>query len=543
VIDARAGVVRWLAARGQAVFVNGTPVRVVGTVQDMTERKIAEVRLRDSEAHFRAMANAAPAMLWITEPGGRCSFLSTRWYEYTGQSEGEGLGYGWLDAVHPDDRESSRVALGRADVRREAFSIDHRVRRSDGVYRWVIDQGRPRFDAAGNFAGFVGSVIDMHAQRKALEAFHESEQRFRALADNISQFAWMADAGGEIFWYNRRWYEYTGTTLDQMRGWGWTSVHHPDHIDQVVAQWRHALAFGEDWESTFPLRGIDGCYRWFLTRASPIRDAQGRILRWFGTNTDITDQRAAEAALLEADRRKDEFLAVLAHELRNPLAPLRNSLQLLKMQSDPALGARLRVIMERQVDTLVRLVDDLLDVSRITHGKLQLDAARIDLCEAMRAALEACAPIIESARHRLDLDIPAQSVPVWGDHVRLAQVFSNLLNNAARYTPAPGIVRFSVRVDGGTAIVEVADNGVGIAPDMLERVFDMFAQAPGSTDHALHGLGIGLSLSRSLVTLHGGTIFAQSEGLGCGSRFIVRLSVLADEASTTPCAKSGSTGC
>ena len=538
VIDARTGIVRWLAAHGQVVFLDGAATRLVGTVQDTTERKVAEGRLRDSEAHFRAMANAAPAMLWISEPGGRCSFLSTRWYEYTGQAEGEGLGYGWLDAVHPDDREASRDMFARADARREPFSIDHRVRRADGIYRWVIDEGRPRFDAAGNFAGFVGSVIDMHARRTALEALHESEQRFRALADNISQFAWMADANGEIVWYNRRWYEYTGTTLDQMRGWGWTSVHHPDHIERIVEQWRRALASGEDWESTFPLRGADGQYRWFLTRASPIRDGEGRLSRWFGTNTDITDQRAAEAALLEADRRKDEFLAVLAHELRNPLAPLRNSLQLLKMQSDPAVGTRLRAIMERQVDTLVRLVDDLLDVSRITHGKLQLDAVRIDLCDAMRAALESCNGVIESAQHRLDLDIPALTVPVWGDHVRLAQVFSNLLNNAARYTPAPGVVRFSVRVERGTAIVEVADNGVGIAPEMLERVFDMFAQATGSTNHAQHGLGIGLSLSRSLVALHGGSICAQSDGVGRGSRFIVRLPVLAGDSSTTQRAAS-----
>lgn len=533
VVDARDGAVRWLAANGDVVFRDGAAVRLVGTVQDITERKGAEGRLRDSEAYFRATANAAPAMLWITDVGGRCSFLSARWYEFTGQTEGDGLDQGWLDVVHPDDRASSRDVVLRADARREPFSIDYRLRRADGIYRWVIDEGRPRFDPTGNFAGFVGAVIDVHARRTALEALHESEQRFRALADNMSQLAWIADSDGAVVWYNRRWYEYTGTTLERMRGWGWTEVHHPDHVERVREHWQNALRSGDAWDYTFPLRGADGSFRWFLTRASPIRDEAGRILRWFGTNTDITDQRAAEAALLEADRRKDEFLAVLAHELRNPLAPLRNSLQLLKTQSDPALGARLRAIMERQVDTLVRLVDDLLDVSRITHGKLQLDLQRIDLCDAMRAALEACADVIESSRHRLELDMPAQGIAVWGDLVRLAQVFSNLLNNAARYTPAPGQVRFSVRIENDTAIVEVADTGVGIATDMLERVFDMFAQAPGHTNHAQHGLGIGLSLARSLVTLHGGTIHALSEGEGRGSCFVVRLPVLAKESRAT----------
>jgi PAS domain S-box-containing protein len=224
----------------------------------------------------------------------------------------------------------------------------------------------------------VGAHLQLaRVRREADEALRQSEERFRTLADNMSQFAWMADAKGWIFWYNRRWFDYTGTTLEEMQGWGWKTVHHPDYVDRVVERIQRSWDTGELWEDTFPLRGKDGTYRWFLSRAVPIRDAAGNVVRWFGTNTDVTEWRAAEEALKEADHHKDKFLATLAHELRNPLAPLRNGLQIMRLAGHSREAVeQARTMMERQLAQMVRLIDDLLDVSRISRGKVELRRER-----------------------------------------------------------------------------------------------------------------------------------------------------------------------
>jgi len=271
--------------------------------------------LRASEQRFRILADTAPAMLWVTNPQGVCTFQSRAWYNYTGQEEASALGTGWLSAVHPDDRDGVTEVFRTANIQRQPFSFDYRLRRFDGEYRWAIDAGHPRFDSAGAFLGYIGSVIDIHDRKQAEDALRDSEEKFRNMADNMSQFAWMTDANGWIFWYNRRWFEYTGTTLADMQGWGWTKVHHPDHLDRVVAKFCTALRTGEPWEDTFPLRGRDGQFRWFLSRAMPIRDEEGQIIRWFGTNTDITERK-------EAEQQLRFVMAELNHRVKNTLATI-----------------------------------------------------------------------------------------------------------------------------------------------------------------------------------------------------------------------------
>ncbi|MEC4892472.1 MAG: PAS domain S-box protein [Oscillatoria sp. PMC 1051.18] len=283
---------------------NGDRVIGISTVcEEITERKQVEEALRQSEERFRNMADNAPMMIWVTDPTGYCIYLSKSWYEFTGQTETTGLGVGWLDALHPDDYNSSREIFFQANKDRQAFQIEYRLRHQNGEYRWAIDAASPWFSEDGKFKGYIGSVVDI-SDRKQMEAIlRESEERFRTLADNISQFAWMADENGWIFWYNQRWFDYTGTTLEQMQGWGWQQVHHPDRVEQVVEKISYCFKTGEIWEDTFPLRGKDGQYRWFLSRALPIRDEAGNILRWFGTNTDITELRETEIALQQTTER------------------------------------------------------------------------------------------------------------------------------------------------------------------------------------------------------------------------------------------------
>ncbi|HMV56184.1 MAG TPA: PAS domain S-box protein [Nitrospira sp.] len=274
-----------------------------GLQQEIVVRERVELALRESETRFRSVANTAPVMIWMSDMTKRCIWFNKAWLEFTGRTMDDELGEGWMELVHAEDLAQCLQVYESAFDARETFTMEYRLRRRDQEYRWLLDQGCPRLDPDGTFLGYIGSCVDITERRRAEAQLVESEERFRTLADNMSQFAWMADASGWLFWYNRRWYEYTGTTYEEMKGWGWQKVHHPDYLDHVMETWRKAHATGEPWEDTFPLRGKDGMYRWFLSRAVPIRDNSGSITRWFGTNTDITELRNAHAALKQSEAR------------------------------------------------------------------------------------------------------------------------------------------------------------------------------------------------------------------------------------------------
>jgi signal transduction histidine kinase/ActR/RegA family two-component response regulator len=256
--------------------------------------------------------------------------------------------------------------------------------------------------------------------------------------------------------------------------------------------------------------------------------------RQYQIRAHIEREAADKFALQDADRRKDEFLATLAHELRNPLAPVRNSLHILRLAgSDDATVARVRAVMERQVDHLVRLVDDLMEVSRITRGKIELRRERTDIARVLRSAIETSQPLIDASGHLIEVELPPEPLPLDADPVRLAQVFSNLFNNAAKYAECPGDIRVRAWREDGMVAVSVRDDGIGIDPGMLAHVFEMFAQVDGTHRRSQGGLGIGLTLVRSLVQLHGGSVSAHSEGIGRGSEFVVRLPLATGAEATT----------
>jgi two-component system CheB/CheR fusion protein len=289
-----------------------------------------------------------------------------------------------------------------------------------------------------------------------------------------------------------------------------------------MERWDRSIRSGESFAMVFPLRGADGTYRTFLTRIEPVKDGRGNVVRWFGTNTDIEDQKRSEDALKQANRHKDEFLAMLAHELRNPLSPIRNAVHLLKYAGpDNAMLVGARDMIDRQVTHLVRLVDDLLDISRITRGKIDLRKQPVDARTVVDRAVESVKPLIDARRHDLTVTLPHQPVMVEADATRLAQVVLNLLNNSAKYTEEGGRIWLTLEQNEKDAAIRVRDNGMGIAPELLPRIFDLFTQAERTLDRSQGGLGVGLTLVRRLVEMQGGTVMAHSEGPGHGSEFIV----------------------
>ena len=365
-------------------------------------------------------------------------------------------------------------------------------------------------------------------RQRAEEARRSGEERFRELANNIDQIAWTLNEQGEATWYNRRWYEFSGTTLEEMADGSGRRFQHPEHVERVNERFQQCVANGEPWEDTFPLRGKDGIYRWFLSRAVPIRDESGRIIRWFGTNTDVTELRELGEALREADHRKDEFLATLAHELRNPLAPIRNAVQILQLTGPPSPELQwAREVIDRQVQQMTHLIEDLMDISRITRNTMELRKENVELGAILQSAVETSRPLIDASGHSITVSLPPQPISLNADPTRMAQVFSNLLNNAAKYSEKAGRIELTASPEGDDVVVSVRDHGIGIPREMLTRIFDLFTQVDRSLERAHGGLGIGLTLVRRLVEMHGGKVTAHSDGAGKGSVFMVRLPIAA----------------
>ncbi|HET9693565.1 MAG TPA: ATP-binding protein, partial [Steroidobacteraceae bacterium] len=375
------------------------------------------------------------------------------------------------------------------------------------------------------------------ARRAAEEALRESDRRIRELADAMPQLVWTSDSEGRVDYYNGRALQYAGIGPGATSGIDWRDMLHPDDVEETTAAWQRAVEGTLPYACEHRLRMADGSYRWHLSRAEPVRSgeaADGEV-RWFGTATDVHELRAAREALRdneerlrEADRRKDEFIAMLAHELRNPLAPIRTGLQIIQRAPERvAEVGRLGEIMERQVTHMVRLIDDLLDVSRITSGKLVLQRQASLLQDLVAGAIDANRSSITAGGLELVVRLPEEPLLLDVDPTRFLQVVSNLLNNAAKFTPAGGRVELDAHVDGeadaSRLVLAVSDTGIGIAPDMLQRVFEMFTQAEPTLQRSNAGLGIGLALARQLVEMHGGTLVAQSDGPGRGSTFTLQL--------------------
>jgi two-component system CheB/CheR fusion protein len=376
----------------------------------------------------------------------------------------------------------------------------------------------------------LAAAISEAREKHAL--LQTAEERYRSLVLATSQVVWRTNASGDVVDDLPTWTAFTGQTREDLQGRGWINMLHPDDVQRVGAIWEGSLRAGTPHETEFRVRARDGQYKHVYSRAIPVLEIDGTIREWVGTLTDITERKLIEEQRLELyhladenNRIKDEFFAMLAHELRNPLSAIRTGLEVSRLAADDTVQNRTREIINRQVNHLTRLTDDLLDVSRVTRGKIELRNTAVDLRDVVRSSIDAVRSSIDSRQHRLSVRVPDSPIVVSGDSTRLEQVLINLIQNAAKYTNPGGSIEIELRQVHNEAVLSVKDDGIGISPELLPRVFELFRQAERSLARSEGGLGIGLTIARNLVSMHGGSIEARSAGLGQGSEFVVRLPV------------------
>ncbi|MFC0250736.1 PAS domain S-box protein [Massilia consociata] len=509
----------------------GAHARCIEFVFDIDEFKRQEQGLRQREERFRILVDGVAQAMWEADPEGRVVADSPSWHAFAGQTPEEWMGQGWVDAIHPDDRAGVMQLWREAVAGKRAVSAEFRLRSREGGWCWTNMRAAPQVGADGAIQRWIGMNIDIDERARAREALRESETRFRTLAEASPALIYEFTPGIGMTYANQRCLDLFGVRPDELREANWRDLIHADDVPGYMDTVAHAVMHHAPFQHRVRMRTHDGEWRWFENHAAPRFHAGGAYLGHVGISLDITRTVRAEDELREADRRKDEFLATLAHELRNPLAPISNAVHLLRRPDGRRTADRVVEMVGRQVRHIVRLVDDLLEVSRITRGKLDLDMAPVALADIVNTAVETSMPLIESGRHQLTVSLPEESLGLAADKVRLTQVLANLLNNAAKYTDRGGHIWLRAwredREGCGEVAVSVRDDGIGIPPASLARVFDMFAQVHRESWRGQGGLGIGLTMVRSLVEMHGGRVEARSAGEGQGSEFIVRLPLAA----------------
>ena len=502
---------------------------VVIVLVDIDSVKSTAESLRVSAERLRIMYDRAPVGIFETDLEGRFTRVNDMFCRLTGRSRETLLALRSEDITHPDDILAEREDYHRirngatASVRREK-----RYLREGGEPVWVEVHRFSILDAQGRAEFMVGIAQDIGERKETETTLRRREARFRALMNSTPVLIWASGVEG-MEYVNQAFLEFLGVESQEVLGDAWTYYLHPDDREAALAAYDRARATLQPFEQQFRFRRVDGEYRWMMAVALPQFGAAGKFSGYAGATFDITTLKEAEESLRTADQRKDEFIAMLAHELRNPLAPITNVVQMLKSSNlDTSTLDWAHQVLERQLRNLGRMVNDLLDVSRISHGKIQLQRERVELNELIDRVIDTVRPAIEAGQKQVTIEFPTAPVVLFADPVRLEQAIGNLVHNALKFTAQGGHIAVRATTDGaagkaGEVIITVRDDGDGISADALPRVFDLFMQVNTSLDRAQGGLGIGLSLVRGLVELHGGTVEAKSDGNGLGSQFTVRL--------------------
>lgn len=493
---------------------------------------------------FRAYAEFAPVMMWMSGDDQQFGWFNRQWRDFTGCNLDNAAQENWAACVHPEDIQQCLATICQAFQSQQTFSTEYRLRRADGAYSRVADKGAPTYSEAGVFTGFIGNCVEIQDHKAfELKLAKDSEtltQLYETILSATPDLIYNFDFSepeprftyaneGLIQMLGRPFEQIVGKTLRELGYEDWHAEMHHKEID-VVRATKKSIRGEVAFKGTFGRRIYDYIF-------APVFDSTGEVVAVAGTTRDVTESnntqemlKQSKEALQEADLRKDEFLAMLAHELRNPLAPISAATQIMILSNfDESRVRKSSQIIERQVKHMVGLVDDLLDVSRVTRGLVNIEKLPQDMAAVIASSLEQVRPLIEQKQHELIVELTPEPAKVLGDHKRLVQIVSNILNNSAKYIQDNGQIKLGMHVENDAVIITVADNGIGILREEQESIFELFAQAKRSADRSQGGLGIGLALVKSMLKLHDGTVSCFSEGLNKGSQFTITLPLWKDK--------------
>jgi PAS domain S-box-containing protein len=515
------GETRWIQAHGLRRDQDlNLPSDFIGTVRDITEEKTSRELIKSSEARLQVLAETIPQMAWRTDPNGSVTYFNLNWIKKTGTSLDKNLGHGWLDVLHPEDRDIT-IERWNLSLRGQAeYNTEYRVKMADGSYRWHMARGVPLIDQTNKIVEWIGTTTDIEDQKRARIEFERS-------VDVSPAILWITGVDGECSYLSQQWFEFTGQTEEEALGFGWLDVIHPDDSKQTAEIYIKANEAQKPFYAEYRLRTKSGDYRWAIDAGNPRYDQNGKYVGYAGTVFDIHDLKIYEEELREALRARDEFLSIASHELKTPLTSLKIQAQLnqrMLKKNDPSVYAPENVEgiiqqIDKQVHRLTRLVDDMLDVSRIRSGTLKIIPEKFNLRDLVLEVIERLNGQFENN----DIPLPTLSlcdnaIGSW-DRLRLEQVLSNLLTNAIRYGNK-GPIEVTVESMDPNIMLMVKDQGIGISQESQERIFDRFERSVDSND--VSGLGLGLFITKQIVLAHQGKIWVESE-IGQGSVFTVEL--------------------
>jgi PAS domain S-box-containing protein len=514
-------------------------VRITQLEREAIERSgDAAKALRAHLDRYQSLVLALAQVIWTRAPNGEMAGEQPSWTSYTGQTPAQYAGNGWLDAVHPDDRALDLQLWELAVAARLPCEYEHRLRRHDGTYRYFSVRAVPVFTDDGAIREWAGIHSDITQRKLTEQSLRDGERQFRELADAMPQIVWGARPDGHFDYYNRRWYEFTGRSEASGGDASWSDVVHPEDLAESLARWHSAINSGDEYEIEYRLKRKEGDYRWYLTRALPVRDQDGRITRWFGTCTDIDKRRQTEdqlrssaAALLQSNRELSDFATVASHDLQEPLRKIQAFSSVLIEEQAATLNAEGRNYLDRIINAASRmgtLVADLLEFSRISSkGK---PFTPVNLNEVVAGVLSDLETRLAQTGGRVDvMNLPT----VASDATQMRQLLQNLIGNGLKFSrkDEPPVVRVTAEIidspeasgrtqPGGSCRISVADNGIGFDEKYLDRVFTIFQRLHGRGEY--EGTGIGLAVCRRIAERHGGTITARSKP-GEGATFVVTL--------------------